>query len=115
MTYLVVDNCIKCKHTDCVEVCPVDCFYEGENTLVINPEECIDCGVCEPECPVGAIVVDSDLSQPELGKWMAINTKYSELWPVITTKKEPLPDAEKFDGVENKYESHFSEEPGEGD
>ena len=51
MTYIVDDSCIKCKYTDCVEVCPVDCFYEGENTLVINPDECIDCGVCEPECP----------------------------------------------------------------
>ena len=65
MSYFVTDNCIKCKHTDCVEVCPVDCFYEGENMLVINPLECIDCGVCEPECPVDAIVQDSILSNEE--------------------------------------------------
>ena len=62
MTYIVKDECIKCKLTDCVEVCPVDCFYEGENMLVINPDECIDCGVCEPECPIDAIKADTDES-----------------------------------------------------
>lgn len=115
MTYLVVDNCIKCKHTDCVDVCPVDCFYEGENFLAINPNECIDCGVCEPECPVNAIVPDSGLQGAELEKWMHINTQYSELWPNITKKKDPLPDAEDWDGIPNKYEEHFSEAPGKGD
>ena len=117
MTYFVTDNCIKCKHTDCVEVCPVDCFYEGENFLVINPDECIDCGVCEPECPVDAIVPDSAFNdKPEqFEKWNDINLKYSNLWPNITQKKDPLPDHEKWDGVPNKYEEHFSEEPGNGD
>jgi|TARA_B110000211_G_scaffold220254_1_gene266718 ferredoxin len=120
MTYLVVDNCIKCKHMDCVEVCPVDCFYEGENMLVINPDECIDCGVCEPECPANAIVTDSSLRDrpDELAKWMGINTKYSEQWPVITTVTENRPSAEEreqWDGVPNKYEDHFSETAGKGD
>ena len=83
MTYLVNDKCIKCKYMDCVEVCPVDCFYEGENMLVINPDECIDCGVCEPECPVEAIyATDVDANQ-----WLEMNTKYSEVWPNITDSK----------------------------
>ena len=58
MTFVVTEACIKCKYTDCVEVCPVDCFYEGENMLVIDPDQCIDCGVCEPECPIDAIQAD---------------------------------------------------------
>ena len=113
MSYFVTDNCIKCKHTDCVEVCPVDCFYEGENMLVINPLECIDCGVCEPECPVDAIVQDSILSNEEQAKWEFINQTYEDKWPNIVDKKEPLEDAEKWNGVENKYEQHFSEKPGQ--
>ena len=78
MTYVVVEACIKCKLMDCVEVCPVDCFYEGENMLVIHPDECIDCGVCEPECPVDAILpdIEGDLSQ-----WVEHNRIYSEQWP----------------------------------
>ena len=115
MTYLVVDNCIKCKHMDCVEVCPVDCFYEGENMLVINPDECIDCGVCEPECPVDAIVPESALNEVEFEKWNDINLKYATIWPVITSAKEAPADAEKWRDVPNKYEEHFSEAPGEGD
>ena len=115
MTYLVTDNCIKCKHMDCVEVCPVDCFYEGENFLAINPDECIDCGVCEPECPVDAIVPESALDVVEYEKWHNINLKYSNLWPVITQKRDALPDADEWDGIPNKYEEHFSEAPGEGD
>ena len=116
MTYLVTDNCIKCKHTDCVEVCPVDCFYEGENMLVINPEECIDCGVCEPECPVDAILADTAISDPgEAARWEEINRKYSALWPVLTVKKDAPLDAEDWNGVPNKFETHFSEEPGKGD
>ena len=114
MTYLVTDNCIKCKHTDCVSVCPVDCFYEGENFLAINPEECIDCGVCEPECPVNAIVQDVELNDDERNKWTEINFKYSMIWPVITEKKDAPTDAEMWDGVPNKYEDHFSELPGKG-
>ena len=115
MTYLVTDNCVMCKHTDCVEVCPVDCFYEGENFLVINPDECIDCGVCQPECPVDAIVPDMDLKDDELDRWTEINKKYSLIWPVITEKKDALEKAEDFDGVESKFEKYFSEAPGEGD
>ena len=116
MTYMVTDNCVMCKHTDCVEVCPVDCFYEGENFLVINPDECIDCGVCEPECPVDAIVPDTSFGNPgEAQHWEEINRKYSLKWPVITMKKDSLPDAEKWNNVPNKFEKHFSEEPGRGD
>ncbi|MEG3619302.1 ferredoxin FdxA [Magnetovibrio sp. PR-2] len=111
MTYLVVENCIKCKYTDCVEVCPVDCFYEGENFLVINPEECIDCGVCEPECPAEAILPDTE---PGLEKWLDINTKYSEIWPNITTKRDALPEADAENGKADKLAA-LSEKPGEGD
>jgi len=92
MTYVVDEGCIKCKHMDCVDVCPVDCFYEGENMLVIHPDECIDCGVCEPECPIEAIHSDTD---DGMEKWAEINRKYSEIWPVITEKKEPPHDAKK--------------------
>ncbi|HFQ15581.1 MAG TPA: ferredoxin family protein [Rhodobacteraceae bacterium] len=112
MTYVVVDNCIKCKYTDCVEVCPVDCFYEGENMLVIHPDECIDCGVCEPECPAEAILPDTE---PDLDKWIKLNAEYAEKWPNITEKKDPLPEAGEMDGVEGKLEKYFSAEPGEGD
>ena len=116
MTYLVTDNCIKCKHTTCVEVCPVDCFYEGENMLVIHPDECIDCGVCEPECPVDAIVPDINWNDPaKMEEWTIINRKYAEIWPNITEAKDPPPDAEEWNNVPNKYEEHFSETPGEGD
>ena len=83
MTYLVNDNCIKCKHMDCVEVCPVDCFYEGENMLVINPDECIDCGVCEPECPADAIIQGEEDSP-----WYELNNKWSQIWPNISQKRE---------------------------
>lgn len=112
MTYIVDDRCIKCKHTDCVEVCPVDCFYEGENMLVINPDECIDCGVCEPECPVEAILPDTE---PGLEKWLVVNAEYAEKWPNITIKKDAPEDAAKFDGEEDKFEKYFSEKPGTGD
>ncbi|MBX2854157.1 MAG: ferredoxin family protein [Rhodobacteraceae bacterium] len=112
MTYIVTDNCIRCKFTDCVEVCPVDCFYEGENMLVIQPDECIDCGVCEPECPADAIRPDTE---PGLEPWLEINRKYSEAWPRLTKKRDPLPDAEKHDGESGKFEKFFSETPGAGD
>jgi len=114
MTYLVTDNCIKCKNMDCVEVCPVDCFYEGKNFLVINPDECIDCGVCEPECGPGAILSDAFLGV-EKDKWFGINQKYSLIWPNITQKGTPPEDASEWDGVPEKFENHFSEEPGQGD
>lgn len=103
MTYLVTENCIKCKHTDCVEVCPVDCFHEGANFLSINPDECIDCGICVPECPVEAIVADTDISdEKELAYWLDINTRTSKVWPVITVKKDPLPDHSEWNGKPNK-------------
>ena len=110
MTYIVNDKCIKCKLTDCVEVCPVDCFYEGKNMLVIKPDECIDCGVCEPECPVDAIKADTEEGTE---KWLDINKKYSEIWPNITRKGETPSDATEWADVKNKYENHFSEKPGD--
>ena len=106
MTYIVNDKCIKCKHTDCVDVCPVDCFYEGENMLVINPDECIDCGVCEPECPVDAIVSDTEEGATE---WLELNDKYSREWPNINEKKDPLPDASKHENEDDKFNKYFSE------
>ena len=112
MTYIVTDNCIKCKYTDCVEVCPVDCFYEGENMLVIHPDECIDCGVCEPECPADAIRPDTE---NDMEGWVTLNQKYAEIWPNITIKKDQAPDAEKFDGEPGKLDKYFSEKPGDGD
>lgn len=112
MTFVVTDVCIRCKYTDCVEVCPVDCFYEGENMLVINPDECIDCGVCEPECPIEAILPDTEEGAE---KWVELNREYSEKWPNITGKKEPMPEAEEMKDVKNKIETDFSPEPGEGD
>ncbi len=111
MTFVVTDACIRCKYTDCVEVCPVDCFYEGENMLVIHPDECIDCGVCEPECPVEAIHPESE----ELMQWVEVNREYAEKWPNITTKKEPPADAASHEGEEGKFEKYFSAEPGQGD
>ena len=103
MTFVVTDKCIKCKYTDCVSVCPVDCFYEGENMLVINPDECIDCGVCEPECPIEAIKPEAE----DLIKWVEINRLYSSKWPKITIKKDPLPDAEKHKYEEDKFDKYF--------
>ena len=100
MTYVVTDACIKCKYTDCVEVCPVDCFYEGELMLVINPSECIDCGVCVPECPVDAIKPESE----QLIDWIELNRKYSTQWTSIVQKKDPLIDADEFKNMQNKRE-----------
>lgn len=111
MTYIVNEKCIKCKHTDCVEVCPVDCFYEGENMLVIHPDECIDCGVCELECPVNAILPDTE---PEAELWIEMNRKYAELWPNISEKIDAAPEAEAFKDTEGKFANHFSPEPGKG-
>ncbi|MDG1369456.1 MAG: ferredoxin family protein [Paracoccaceae bacterium] len=108
MTFAVTDNCIACKYTDCVTVCPVDCFYEGENMLVIHPDECIDCGVCEPECPAGAIIADTEDGADE---WVKMNAKYAVLWPVIAEAKEPLPDADENDGKTEKFMTMFSAAP----
>ena len=92
MTYVVNESCIRCKTMDCVEVCPVDCFYEGENMLVIHPDECIDCSVCVPECPVDAIKPDTD---PGLEEWLSLNAKYAKIWPnigqILKSKKRPRP------------------------
>jgi ferredoxin len=110
MTYVVVENCIKCKYQDCVEVCPVDCFYEGENFLVINPDECIDCGVCEPECPAEAILPDTEAN---LDKWLEINAKYAASWPNITRKGDSPADAADWDKKPGK-ESMLSPNPGKG-
>jgi ferredoxin len=108
MTFVVTESCIKCKYTDCVEVCPVDCFYEGENMLVIHPDECIDCGVCEPECPIEAIKADTE---PGLNQWLELNAQYSKLWPNITSRKPPLPEAKDWEGAAQKLE-HFSPHAG---
>jgi ferredoxin len=110
MTYLVTENCIKCKFMDCVEVCPVDCFYEGENFLVINPDECIDCGVCEPECPAEAILPDTE---DGLDEWLELNTRFSASWPNITTKGTSPDDAEDWKGKDGKR-SELSENAGTG-
>jgi len=103
MTFAVGDNCIKCKYTDCVEVCPVDCFYEGPEFLVINPEECIDCALCEPECPAESIFSDVDANS-EQSLFLEINRKLSETYTNITQAKDPMPDATQWDGVENKIQ-----------
>jgi len=112
MPYVVTEQCIKCKYTDCVEVCPVDCFYEGENMLAINPDECIDCGVCEPECPAEAIVPDTE---PVAERWLELNREYADKWPNLTRKKDALPEAEEFKGAPDKFEKFFSPNPGSGE
>jgi len=108
MTYVVTESCIRCKYMDCVEVCPVDCFYVGENMLVIHPDECIDCGVCEPECPAEAIVPDSD---DRAAPWAERNRSFALSWPNITRKGEAPADADSWKGVADK-DKLFSPEPG---
>jgi ferredoxin len=112
MTFIVNEACIKCKFMDCVEVCPVDCFYEGANMLVIHPDECIDCGVCEPECPVEAIKPDTE---PGLEQWLELNKAMADKWPNITVKKTQPADADKFRDEKGKYAKYFTDNPGEGD
>jgi ferredoxin len=111
MTYVVTENCIKCKFTDCVDICPMDCFHEGENMLVIRPDDCIDCGICVPECPVGAIKSDSE---PGVEDWVVLNRDYAAQWPNLMTRKAALPEAEHYREAKNKF-IHFSPLPGEGD
>ena len=111
MTYVVIENCIKCKFQDCVEVCPVDCFYEGENMLVFHPDECIDCGVCEPECPAEAILPDTE---PDINDWLEINAKYAAEWPNITRKGEEPEDSEEWKDKPDKKQ-YLSPNPGAGD
>lgn len=103
MTFVVTENCIKCKYTDCVEVCPVDCFYEGPNFLVIHPDECIDCALCEPECPAEAIFSEDELPDGQQA-FIEINAELSEVWPNITERKDPLDDASEWDGKTGKLE-----------
>lgn len=102
MAFVVTENCIKCKFTDCVEVCPVDCFYEGPNFLVINPDECIDCALCEPECPAKAIVSEDDLTD-ENRLFLTLNAENAQAWPRITIHKEN-PEAEAWNGVPDKLQ-----------
>ncbi|MBF9052487.1 DUF3470 domain-containing protein [Roseobacter sp. HKCCD9010] len=109
MTYVVTDSCINCKFTDCVEVCPVDCFYEGENFLVIHPDECIDCGVCEPECPEDAIRADTE---SDMEDWVKLNGRLAEIWPNISERKEPMEDHEAWSGKPDKLPL-LSEAPSE--
>ena len=103
MTYVITENCIKCKYTDCVEVCPVDCFHEGPNFLVINPEECIDCSLCEPECPINAIISDEDITDSNK-HFLEINEKFSKKWPILTEIKEAPADAKEWEGKEGKLD-----------
>ena len=110
MTFVVCEPCIKCKYTECVSVCPVNCFHEGENMLVIAPDECIDCGVCVDECPVRAIYTDEEVPE-KWREYIALNAEYAKKWPVIRDSQEPLPTAEEYEGIEHKR-AFFSPEPG---
>ncbi len=101
MTFVVTESCIKCKYTDCVEVCPVDCFHEGPNMLVIDPDECIDCTLCEPECPVNAIVSEDDLPENQQ-EFLKLNAELSKVWPVINEVKDAPADADKWKDVKDK-------------
>ena len=103
MTYVVGESCIKCKYTDCVEVCPVDCFHEGPNFLVIDPEECIDCSLCEPECPAEAIFSEEDLPDDQQD-FLDLNASLSQEWPTITEMKPALEDADEWKEVKGKLE-----------
>lgn len=103
MTFVVTESCIKCKYTDCVEVCPVDCFHEGPNFLVIDPEECIDCTLCEPECPVDAIMPDDDVPTDQ-EHMTELNAELSLIWPVITIRKDPPEDADDWAEVKDKLQ-----------
>jgi len=103
MTHVVTESCIKCKYTDCVDVCPVDCFKEGPNMLVIDPDECIDCAVCIPECPVNAIYAEEDLP-PGQEAFTALNAELAKSWPTLTDKKDPLADADEWKDVKDKLD-----------
>ncbi|MEJ2553870.1 MAG: ferredoxin family protein [Gammaproteobacteria bacterium] len=103
MTFVVGDNCIKCKFTDCVEVCPVDCFHEGPNFLVIDPDECIDCTLCEPECPAEAIFAEDDVPEDQR-EFVALNAELAKEWPVITEMKDAPEDADEWNGKKGKID-----------
>ncbi len=108
MAFVVTEDCIRCKYMDCVEVCPIDCFFEGENMLVISPTECISCGVCVPECSAKAILPDD---HPNNAQWREINLKYSKVWPRITIPGIPPEDADEHQGEKGKFKKYFSEDP----
>ena len=103
MAFIVGDACVKCKLTDCVEVCPVDCFYEGPNMLVINPDECIDCALCEPECPIDAIYSEDEVPEDQI-KYIELNAELCMEWPNIVEQKDPLPDSEQWKEVKGKFD-----------
>lgn len=103
MTYVVTENCIQCKFTDCVDVCPVDCFVEGPNFLAINPDECIDCTLCVAECPAEAIFAEDDVPADQQ-QFIEINERLAKVWPVISARKEALEDADTMNGVPDKLE-----------
>jgi ferredoxin len=103
MTYVVTENCIRCKYTDCVDVCPVDCFHEGANFLVIDPEECIDCHLCVAECPANAIFPEDDVPATML-QFVALNAELAKIWPVINQIKDAPADAAEWDGVAGKLQ-----------
>jgi ferredoxin len=109
MTFVITEACIKCKYMDCVSVCPVNCFYEGENMLVISPDGCIDCGLCEPECPAEAIKSDTESG---LEKWRELNATCAAIWPNISVKGEPPANADQFKDEEGKFDKYFSASPG---
>ena len=101
MTYVVTESCIKCKYTDCVDVCPVDCFHEGPNFLVIDPEECIDCTLCVAECPAEAIFAEDDVPEAQR-QFIALNAELSRDWPVLSERKPAPADADEWKGVTDK-------------
>ncbi len=101
MTHVVTDNCINCKYTDCVEVCPVDCFHEGPNFLAIDPDECIDCTLCVAECPVNAIFAELDVPAAQ-ENYLAINAELSKKWPVIASRIPAMDGADLWDGIPDK-------------
>jgi len=103
MTFVVIDNCIKCKYTDCVEVCPVDAFHEGPNFLVIDPDECIDCTLCEPECPINAIYPEDDVPAGQEA-FVALNAELAKGWPVITERKDAPADAKEWENKPGKLD-----------
>ncbi len=108
MAFVVTEDCIRCKYMDCVEVCPIDCFFEGENMLVIHPDECISCGVCVPECSAKAILPDD---HPENAKWLEHNREFSKKWPRITIPGIPPKDGDEYNGVSEKLQRFFSPKP----